>query len=214
MAVNDTSSDSKRLVPGPGDLAPARLPVFAKVLAMAALARGECVILVDEETGTADFVAAAELVTGTTIAFMAVHGRGLTTLALPAARVETLRLSPMCRGWGIVSAPTVSIEARDGVSTGISAPDRARTIRVAVDPSATAADLISPGHVFPLRIDDDGARNRGAIALGLTRAAGYGRGAVLCEILDDSGERASGAHLETVAARWSITRVTFSESTT
>jgi len=107
----------------------------------------------------------------------------------------------------------VSIEARDGVSTGISAHDRARTIRVAVDPAAGADDLISPGHVFPLRVDEDGPRRgRGEVALGLARAAGFGRGAVLCEILDEAGERADPDYLVKFATRWSINLLSFAEA--
>jgi len=216
MSADGASFGSKMMTLGHRRSGPPRLPVLAKALALAALARGECVILFDEDQGTSDLIAAAELVTASTIAFMAVHGRGLTTLALPASRVDTLRLAPMSRGWGLAASSTVSIEAREGVTTGISAADRARTIRVAVDPAATAVDLVSPGHVFPLRIDPDrgGRRERGALALALARDAGYGRGVVLSEILDDTGERAGEAHLETLAARWSITRVTFSQSTT
>jgi len=189
-------------------------PSLARDLAICALARGEPIILHDEARGTADLLSLAELVVGETIAFMAIHGRGLTTLALPSARVDLLRLPPMVRGWGNAGPATVSIEARDGVSTGISAHDRARTIRVAVDPAAGADDLISPGHVFPLRVDEEGGarRGRGEVALGLARAAGFGRGAVLCEILDEAGERADADYLIKFATRWSINLLTFAEA--
>jgi 3,4-dihydroxy 2-butanone 4-phosphate synthase / GTP cyclohydrolase II len=186
-------------------------------LAVEALARGECVILLDEALGNADFIAVAELVTSQTIAFMAIHGRGLIALALPAARVDELRLPPMSRGWGHPNSATVSIEAREGVSTGISAGDRARTIGVAVDPTCGADDLVLPGHVFPLRVEDNESAlkllrpNRADVALALARSAGFGRGAVLCEILDEAGDRADAVYLQNTAARWRITQVTFAE---
>lgn len=190
-------------------------PSLARDLAICALARGEPIILHDEARGTADLLSLPELVVGETIAFMAIHGRGLTTLALPAARVDLLRLPPMVRGWGHAGSATVSIEARHGVSTGISAHDRARTIRVAVAPAAGPGDLISPGHVFPLRVDEEQVgprRGRGEVALALARAAGFGRGAVLCEILDETGERADADYLSKLATRWSINLLTVAEA--
>jgi 3,4-dihydroxy 2-butanone 4-phosphate synthase/GTP cyclohydrolase II len=196
---------------------PVLLSLSSHRLAVEALARGECVIVFDEPLGSADFLAVAELVTAKTIAFMAIHGRGVIALALPAARVDELRLPPMSRGWGRPNPATVSIEAREGVSTGISARDRARTISVAVDPMCGADDLVLPGHVFPLRVEDNESAwesrkpGRGDLALALARSAGFGRGAVLCEILDEAGERADAGYLEKTAARWCITRVTFAE---
>jgi len=176
-----------------------------------ALARGEVVVVVDDTRDVADLVAAAELVTARTINFMSIYGRGLTSLALPAARVDELRLPPMVPGWSASRlAVTVSIEARQGVTTGISAPDRAQTIRVAVDPGSSAHDIISPGHVFPLRVDDQGLsapRTRGEVALALATLAGHGRGAVLCELLDDSGEQAREEARARMMARWSLSRV-------
>ena len=123
----------------------------------------------------------------------------------------------MSRGWGRPNPATVSIEAREGVSTGISARDRARTINVAVDPTCGADDLVLPGHVFPLRVEDNESAwklqrpNRSDVALALARSAGFGRGAVLCEILDEAGKRADAGYLEKTAARWGVTRVTFAD---
>jgi 3,4-dihydroxy 2-butanone 4-phosphate synthase/GTP cyclohydrolase II len=173
--------------------------------AVAVLAEGGVVVLVDEEADSGDLVMAASTVTAAGINLLAKHGRGLTSLALSAARVQALALPPMAASWGPPRKPfTVSIEARDGVATGISAADRARTIRVAVDPAARPDDLISPGHVFPLRAHPSGlggARTRVEAALALAARAGLGDGAVLTEILDDQGELASLAPVATLAAR-------------
>jgi 3,4-dihydroxy 2-butanone 4-phosphate synthase/GTP cyclohydrolase II len=169
--------------------------------AAGALERGGPVILVDEAPGTADLVLAAGRVSQAGIAFQATHGRGLTELALSAERVAALRLPPMAARWDAPRKPfTVSIEARRGVGTGISAADRAHTIRVAVAPESGPEDLISPGHVFPLRARSDRleeAAGRVEAALALCRRAGCGEGAVLCPILDEAGELAGP---ETIAA--------------
>src|SRR3954454_22570900 len=162
--------------------------------AMTALQAGRQVILIDEERGTADLLLAGGRATQAGIAFQAVHARGLTELALSAERVDALRLPPMAPHWEAPRKPfTVSIEARRCVGTGISASDRAETIRAAVAPGATADDLIAPGHVFPLRARPGGlaeARGRAEAALALVQAAGCGEGAVLCPILDDEGDLA------------------------
>src|SRR5207245_1966896 len=128
--------------------------------ALEQLKNGKMVILVDDEDreNEGDLVLAAELATPDAINFMATHARGLICLALEGSRVEELQLPMMTSSNRSPrqTAFTISIEAREGVSTGISAADRARTIRVAVDPSKGAGDLISPGHVFPLRAVEGG----------------------------------------------------------
>jgi len=168
-------------------------------------------IVVDQDAGTADLMLAAGRVSRTGIAFLATHARGLTELALSAERVAMLRLPPMSVGWEAPRKPfTVSIEAARGVDTGISARDRAETIRVAVADGARAEDLIAPGHVFPLRARPGGlAEERGRVeaALALARLAGCGEGAVLCPILDDAGDLADQAALEVLAARFTLPRV-------
>jgi 3,4-dihydroxy 2-butanone 4-phosphate synthase/GTP cyclohydrolase II len=167
--------------------------------AAAELARGHLAILIDDATGTADLVMAAGRVSAAGIAFMATHGRGLTELALSAERIADLRLAPMGSWWDSPRKPfAISIEARHGVTTGISAHDRAQTIRAAVAPYARPGDLISPGHVFPLRARAGGLAELGGrteAALSLARIARCGEGAVLCELLDDDGEQACGAAL-------------------
>jgi 3,4-dihydroxy 2-butanone 4-phosphate synthase/GTP cyclohydrolase II len=179
---------------------------------VSALARGRLAILIDDATGTADLMMAAGRVSAAGIAFMATRGRGLTELALSAERIADLRLAPMGSWWDSPRKPfAISIEARHGVTTGISAYDRAQTIRAAVAPYARAADLISPGHVFPLRARAGGLeelRGRTEAALGLARLAGCGEGAVLCELLDDDGEQARGATLARIASLLALPTVT------
>jgi 3,4-dihydroxy-2-butanone 4-phosphate synthase len=180
-------------------------------IAAAALASGELVILVDDTSGVADLVMAAGRVSAAGIAFMATHARGLTELALSPERVAALRLLPMVPHWDTPRKPfTVSIEARRGVGTGISAADRAETIRVAVAEASGPDDLISPGHVFPIRGAAGGPGPRFAraeAALALARLAGGGEGAVLCTILDETGELARDRYLMGLSARYDLPQV-------
>lgn len=155
---------------------------------------GRLVIMVDDEDreNEGDLVMAADLVSPEAINFMAVHGRGLICLSLTPERVEALRLPLMVRDNGSPyrTAFTVSIEARAGVSTGISAADRAHTIRVAVDPAAGAEDLVSPGHIFPLRSREGGVLVRAGQTEGsvdLARLAGRAPAGVICEIMNADG---------------------------
>ncbi len=122
--------------------------------ALAEIRAGRMVVVVDDEDreNEGDLTLAAQFATPQAINFMATHGRGLICLAITPERAEALRLQPMVRNnqsrFG--TAFTVSIEAREGVTTGISAADRARTIQVAIDPNSKPEDLVQPGHVFPL----------------------------------------------------------------
>jgi len=172
------------------------------------LRRGGMVVLVDGEGGHADLIAAGSSITAEVVNALAVHGRGLPYLALSAARIEWLRLPPMASSWSLYQKPfTVSIEARDGVTTGISAADRARTIRVATSPHAEPADLVSPGHVFPLRArSDESPRVFGRVeaALALVKEAGPFEGAAMTEILDEAGALASPAYALTLSARMGL----------
>src|SRR5512146_3548635 len=121
---------------------------------------GRMFILVDDEDreNEGDLVIPAQMATPAAINFMAKHGRGLICLALTRDRVEQLKLPLMAQhnATRLQTAFTVSVEAKDGVTTGISAPDRARTIAVAIDPTHGAHDIVSPGHVFPLVARDGG----------------------------------------------------------
>lgn len=161
------------------------------------LRNGRMLILVDDEDreNEGDLVLAAERVTPEAVNFMATHARGLICLALEGARVDELGLPMMARNNESPrqTAFTVSIEAREGVSTGISARDRARTIRVASDPGSTARDLVSPGHVFPLRAVEGGVLVRAGHTEGsidLVRMAGLTPSAVICEIMKEDGTMA------------------------
>ncbi|VVE89628.1 3,4-dihydroxy-2-butanone-4-phosphate synthase [Pandoraea bronchicola] len=158
---------------------------------------GRMFILVDDEDreNEGDLVIPAQMATPEAINFMATHGRGLICLALSEERVDQLRLEPMSRANGTrhETAFTVSIEAREGVSTGISAADRARTISVAIDTAKGPADIVSPGHVFPLRARDGGVLIRAGhteASVDVARLAGLNPSGVICEIMKDDGTMA------------------------
>jgi 3,4-dihydroxy 2-butanone 4-phosphate synthase/GTP cyclohydrolase II len=158
---------------------------------------GRMVILVDEEDreNEGDLVLAADHVTPEAINFMARFGRGLICLTLTRERCEHLNLPPMVARNGTVhsTAFTVSIEAAQGVTTGISAADRARTVQVAVAPNAKATDLVQPGHIFPLQAVDGGVLMRAGhteAGCDLAAMAGCSPTAVICEIMKDDGTMA------------------------
>ena len=158
---------------------------------------GRMVILVDDEgrEDEGDLIVPAQMATPQAINFMARYGRGLICLALTRERVEQLGLPLMSRQNGTrhQTAFTVSIEARDGVTTGISAPDRARTIAIAIDPSKGQQDIVTPGHVFPLVARDGGVLVRAGhteAAVDIARLAGLNPSGVICEIMNDDGTMA------------------------
>jgi 3,4-dihydroxy 2-butanone 4-phosphate synthase / GTP cyclohydrolase II len=158
---------------------------------------GRMYILVDDEDreNEGDLIIPAQMATPDAINFMASHGRGLICLALAKSRVEQLGLELMSRTNGTrhETAFTVSIEAREGVTTGISAADRARTISVAIDASKNAADIVTPGHVFPLIARDGGVLVRTGhteAAVDVSRLAGLNPSGVICEIMKDDGTMA------------------------
>ncbi|MET0595632.1 MAG: 3,4-dihydroxy-2-butanone-4-phosphate synthase [Polyangiaceae bacterium] len=177
---------------------------------------GRMVILVDDEDreNEGDLTMAADKVTPEAINFMAVHGRGLICLALSDEHVDRLDL-PMMQAPGRGGPPlgtafTVSIEARQGVTTGISAADRAHTIRTAIRPDVTPQDLVTPGHVFPLRARRGGVLVRTGQTEGsvdLARLAGCSSAAVICEIMNDDGTMARQPDLERFGARHELTIV-------
>jgi 3,4-dihydroxy 2-butanone 4-phosphate synthase/GTP cyclohydrolase II len=161
------------------------------------LKAGRMIILVDDEDreNEGDLVLAAQFATGAEINFMAAEARGLICLAMDGALVDRLGLPPMVADNRTRrrTAFTVSIEAREGVTTGISAFDRARTVQAAVAPGASAADLVSPGHVFPLRAAPGGVLERAGHTEGsveLMRIAGLRPAAVICELMRPDGEMA------------------------
>jgi 3,4-dihydroxy 2-butanone 4-phosphate synthase/GTP cyclohydrolase II len=158
---------------------------------------GRMFILVDDEDreNEGDLVIPAQMATPDAINFMATHGRGLICLALTKDRVDHLGLELMSRNNGTrhETAFTVSIEAREGVTTGISAADRARTISVAIDGSKGRADIVTPGHVFPLVAKDGGVLVRTGhteAAVDVARLAGLNPSGVICEVMKDDGTMA------------------------
>jgi 3,4-dihydroxy 2-butanone 4-phosphate synthase / GTP cyclohydrolase II len=165
--------------------------------AIAEIQAGRMVVVVDDEDreNEGDLTLAAEHVTPEAINFMARYGRGLICLSLTEDRADHLRLFPMTleNSSRFGTAFTESIEAREGVTTGISAADRAHTIRVAIDPASTSADLVRPGHVFPLRARRGGVLVRAGqteASVDLARLAGLTPAGVICEIMRDDGEMA------------------------
>lgn len=182
--------------------------------AIAAIARGEMVVVVDDEDreNEGDLVMAAEKVTPEAVNFMARHGRGLICLALTAERLRELDIPPLVDHRGAAAASAggpdgrpgsatghqgtafmMSIDAREEVTTGISAADRARTIRLAVDPGARPDDFVRPGHVFPLQAKEGGVLRRPGhteASVDLARLAGLYPAGVICEIMNDDGTMA------------------------
>src|SRR3954447_3116094 len=168
---------------------------------------GRMVILVDEEDreNEGDLVLAAEHVTPDAINFMARFGRGLVCLTLTRERCQALHLPPMVarNGTKMGTAFTVSIEAAEGVTTGISAADRARTVQAAVAREARAEDLVQPGHIFPLQAVDGGVLMRAGhteAGCDLAGMAGLTPAAVICEIMKDDGTMARLPDLQLFAA--------------
>src|SRR5271155_1386647 len=165
--------------------------------ALEEFAQGRMIIVVDDEDreNEGDLTLAAEFVTPEAINFMAKYGRGLICLSLTEDRANYLRLGPMTQSntsrFG--TAFTESIEAKEGVTTGISAHDRAHTVAVAIDPTKGVDDIVSPGHVFPLVAKDGGVLVRAGhteAAVDISRMAGLNAAGVICEIMKDDGSMA------------------------
>ncbi len=182
------------------------------------LRRGRMIVVVDDEDreNEGDLTIAAEFATAETINFMAKFGRGLICLALTEERADYLRLPPMTARntspYG--TAFTESIEAREGVTTGISAADRARTIQVAIDPNSMASSLVRPGHMFPLRARKGGVLVRAGqteAAVDLARLAGLIPAGVICEIMKDDGTMARVPDLIHFCADHDLKMVTVAE---
>ena len=172
---------------------------------------GRMFVLVDDEDreNEGDLVIPAQMATPDAINFMATHGRGLICLTLARARVDALGLQLMSRSNGTrhETAFTVSIEAREGVTTGISAADRARTVSVAIDPTRHAQDIVTPGHVFPLMARDGGVLVRAGhteAAVDIARLAGLNPSGVICEIMNEDGSMARLDDLVGFARRHSL----------
>ena len=177
--------------------------------AIADVRAGKMIILVDDEDreNEGDLTMAAQFVTPEAINFMATHGRGLVCLALTEEQIDRLKLpmmkAPGRRGPPLGTAFTVSVEARTGVTTGISAADRAHTVRVAANPNAKPEDIISPGHIFPLRARKGGVLVRTGQTEGsvdLAQLADLTPAGVICEIMREDGTMARMPDLERFSA--------------
>jgi len=180
--------------------------------------RGRIIIVLDDEDreNEGDFTMAAEKVTPEAINFMARHGRGLICLAMTGERLDELQVPLMVshNTTKLGTAFTVSIEARQGVTTGISASDRATTIRTAVDPKSTPADLVRPGHVFPLRARPGGVLERAGqteASVDLARLAGLYPAGVICEVMKDDGTMARVPELTEVARTHGLKIITVAD---
>ena len=179
---------------------------------------GRMFILVDHEDreNEGDLVIPAQMATPDAINFMATHGRGLICLTLPGARIDSLGLPLMAshNSSRHETAFTVSIEAREGVTTGISAADRARTVSVAIDASKGAQDIATPGHIFPLRARDGGVLMRAGhteAATDIARLAGLNPAGVICEIMNEDGSMARLPDLIAFAQRHGLKIGTISD---
>ncbi|MDD1633329.1 MAG: 3,4-dihydroxy-2-butanone-4-phosphate synthase, partial [Methylococcaceae bacterium] len=187
---------------------------------IAEIRAGRMIILTDDEDreNEGDLCMAAECVTPEAVNFMAKHGRGLICLSLTEERLQDLRLPMMVpdgdNTTAFGTAFTISIEARQGVTTGISAADRAHTIRVAIDDDSRPHDLSRPGHVFPLRARDGGVLRRAGQTEGsvdLARLAGKKPAGVICEVMNDDGSMARMPHLVEFARTHGLKIVTIAQ---
>lgn len=183
--------------PGPAPMRDAEGAIASIEEIIEEMRNGRMVILVDapDRENEGDLVIPAQMATPDSINFMAKHGRGLICLTLTQARANALRLESMVRSNRSRNRTAFmqSIEAREGISTGISAADRARTIATAIDPNRTADDIVSPGHVFPIAAREGGVLVRAGhteASVDLARLAGLLPAAVICEIMNDDGSMA------------------------
>ncbi len=186
------------------------MPLVSVDEALADVRAGRFVIIVDDEDreNEGDLALAAEHVTPAAVNFCAREGRGLICCAMDGALIDQFRLPMMVpqeeNRSGFGTAFTVSVEAAHGVTTGISAHDRAHTIRTLVDPEAGPGDIVSPGHIFPLRARDGGVLARDGqteASVDLARLAGLTPAAMICEIMNDDGTMARLPDLEVFAHR-------------
>src|SRR2546423_6339276 len=186
--------------------------------ALAEIRAGRMIVVVDDEDreNEGDLTIAAEFATPEAINFMARHGRGLVCLALTEERIDYLQLGMMTSHntsqYG--TAFTESIDARDGITTGISAYDRARTIKVAIDPASRPSDLVKPGHTFPLRARKGGVLVRAGqteASVDLARLAGLVPAGVICEIMNDDGTMSRVPDLVQFCAKHGLKMVTVAE---
>ena len=204
--------------PGPGAASIASGPIAPVSEIIAELKAGRMVVLLDDEDreNEGDVILAADFVTPEAINFMARHARGLVCLTLTAERARQLGLAPMVPVNGSQHGTnfTVSIEAAEGIGTGISAADRARTIQVAVAPRAVRSDIVQPGHVFPVVAQPGGVLVRAGhteAGCDLAQLAGCTPAAVICEVMNEDGTMARLPDLVTFAQRHGLTLGTLAD---
>ncbi|MBD3219680.1 bifunctional 3,4-dihydroxy-2-butanone-4-phosphate synthase/GTP cyclohydrolase II [bacterium] len=195
-----------------------RIPLDGIDEALDALRAGEIIIVVDDEDreNEGDFIMAAEKVTPEAINFVAKHGRGLVCLAATSQRMQQLDLEPMVENNTAALAThfTVSVDAAEGTTTGISAHDRARTVQVFIDPHTRPEDLARPGHIFPLEAQPGGVLRRAGhteAAVDLCQAAGLYPAGILCEIMADDGSMARLPELREIADRFDLKLVSIAD---
>jgi 3,4-dihydroxy 2-butanone 4-phosphate synthase / GTP cyclohydrolase II len=195
------------------------MPPFGRIEeAIEDVRQGKLVVVVDapDRENEGDLVIAAQFATPEAINFMATHGRGLICLALTEERCAGLALKPMTHNneTPYETAFTISIEAREGVTTGISAADRAHTVQVAIDSTKGAGDLVQPGHVFPLKARPGGVLQRAGqteAAVDLARLAGLNPAGVICEIMNEDGTMARVPDLVAYCERHRLRMVTVAD---
>ncbi len=186
--------------------------------AIESIRKGEIIIVVDDEDreNEGDFIAAASLITPEKINFMAKYGRGLICVAMTPQRLEQLDLHPMVNEntAHLGTNFTVSVDAKENISTGISAFDRAQTIRILIDENTQPTDLARPGHIFPLKAQEGGVLRRAGhteAVIDLTRLAGLYPAGVLCEIMDDDGSMARIPKLMELAREFNLKIITIKD---
>ncbi len=186
--------------------------------ALAAVRDGRMIVIVDDvdRENEGDLMVAAEKVTPEAVNFMARHGRGLVCLPLTRERLEALQLPLMVQDntARFQTAFTVSVDAKEGITTGISAYDRARTIRVAIDPASRPADLARPGHIFPLQAKEGGVLARAGqteASVDLARLAGLVPAGVICEIMNEDGTMARMPELERLRGEFGLPILTIAD---
>jgi len=197
---------------------PDRFPAATVEEALAAVRAGRLIIIVDDEDreNEGDLMVAAEKTTAGSINFMARHGRGLICLPLTRERLEELQIPLMVSDntARFQTAFTVSIDAKDGISTGISTFDRARTVQAAIDPRTKPADLARPGHIFPLQAKEGGVLARAGqteAAVDLARMAGLKPAGVICEIMNEDGTMARTPELERLSRELDLPILTIAD---
>ena len=197
---------------------PDRFPAATVEEALAAVRAGRLIIIVDDEDreNEGDLMVAAEKTTPESINFIARHGRGLICLPLTRERLEELQIPLMVSDntARFQTAFTVSIDAKDGISTGISTFDRARTVQAAIDPRTKPADLARPGHIFPLQAKEGGVLARAGqteAAVDLARMAGLKPAGVICEIMNEDGTMARTPELERLSRELDLPILTIAD---